>query len=159
MAGNEDAAVRSFTLMKVIGRDIWSGIWSFIFALLACPKWEEEECATKPDPMEIWWRFPKFVIGFLAASIIITISASGYSPADYNHTVKPNLVGPIANLRLWAFIFCFLSIGLTTRFKELAAVGKKPFGAFTIGFAVNVALGLLLSVIILRGYWIRMTGH
>jgi uncharacterized membrane protein YadS len=159
MAGNEDAAVRGFTLMKVIGRDIWIGIWSFIFALLACLKWEKEECATKPDPMEIWWRFPKFVIGFLAASIIITVIASGYSLADYNRTVKPNLVGPIANLRLWAFIFCFLSIGLTTRFRELAAAGKKPFGAFTIGVAVNVALGFLLSVIILGDYWIRMTGH
>ena len=160
MAGNEDAAIRGFTLMKVIGRDIWIGIWSFIFALLACLKWETEECKTKPDPMEIWWRFPKFVIGFLAASVIITIIASGYSLADYNHIVKPNLVGPIANLRLWAFIFCFLSIGLTTRFKELASAGGKPFGAFTIGVVVNVALGFLLSVIILGDYWIRMTtGH
>jgi uncharacterized integral membrane protein (TIGR00698 family) len=159
MAGNEDAAVRGFTLMKVIGRDIWIGIWSFIFALLACLKWEKDECGTKPDPMEIWWRFPKFVIGFLAASIIITVIASGYNLADYNHAVKPNLVAPIANLRLWAFIFCFLSIGLTTRFRELASAGKKPFGAFTIGVAVNVALGFLLSVIILGGYWIKMTEH
>ena len=63
MAGNEDAAIQGFTLMKVIGRDIWIGIWSFVFALIACLKWEKEECGVRPSAMEIWWRFPKFVLG------------------------------------------------------------------------------------------------
>jgi len=157
LVGNEEAAIKGFTLMKVIGRDIWLGIWSFIFALVACLKWEKEECGTKPDAMEIWWRFPKFVIGFLIASVSVTVISSGYTLADYNKIVKPNLVGPIANLRLWAFIFCFLSIGLTTRFRELAAAGKKPFGAFTIGVIVNVILGYILSVVILGNYWISVT--
>jgi uncharacterized membrane protein YadS len=157
MVGNEEAAIKGFTLMKVIGRDIWIGIWSFIFALVACLKWEKEECGTKPKASEIWWRFPKFVLGFFVASLIITAISSGYSLVDYGKIVKPNLVGPIANLRLWTFIFCFLSIGLTTRFKELAAAGKKPFGAFTIGVVVNVAIGFILSVFILGSYWTSVT--
>jgi uncharacterized integral membrane protein (TIGR00698 family) len=157
MAGNEEAAIRGFTLMKVIGRDIWIGIWSFIFALVACLKWEKEECDTQPRASEIWWRFPKFVLGFFAASLIVTAIASGYTLADYGKIVKPNLVGPIANLRLWTFIFCFLSIGLTTRFRELTAAGKKPFGAFSIGVVVNVIIGFILSVYILGGYWTSVT--
>ncbi len=159
MVGNEEAAVRAFTLMKVIGRDIWLGIWSFIFALIACLKWEKEECGTRPRPIEIWWRFPKFVIGFFIASVIITIIASGYSQAEYKSVLTPDLIKPIKSLRSWAFIFCFLSIGLTTRFRELASAGKKPFWTFTIGVAVNAALGFILSILILGNFWIEKTAQ
>jgi uncharacterized membrane protein YadS len=65
-----------------------------------------------------------------------TIIASGYSQADYKNILTPDLIKPIKSLRSWAFIFCFLSIGLTTRFRELASAGKKPFWAFTIGGAI-----------------------
>ncbi len=157
MVGNEEPAIRAFTLIKVIGRDIWLGIWSFIFAVIACIKWEKEESGAKPDLAEIWWRFPKFVLGFLVASIIITIIASGYSMTDYDKIIKPELIKPIKNLRSWTFIFCFLSIGLTTRFRELAAMGKKPFWAFTIGVIVNAVLGFVLSILVLGNYWINKT--
>lgn len=157
MVGNEEPAVRAFTLMKVIGRDIWLGIWSFIFALIACLKWEKEECGEKPKASEIWWRFPKFVLGFFLASVIITVIASGYSQADYKNILTPQLIKPIKSLRSWAFIFCFLSIGLTTRFRELAAAGKKPFWAFTIGVIVNATIGFILSVLVLGDFWIEKT--
>ncbi|OGW40230.1 MAG: hypothetical protein A2Y97_06870 [Nitrospirae bacterium RBG_13_39_12] len=159
MVGNEDAAVRAFTLMKVIGRDIWLGIWSFIFALIACLKWEKEEYGTKPSASEIWWRFPKFVLGFFVASVVITVIASGYSQADYKNILTPDLIKPIKSLRSWAFIFCFLSIGLTTRFRELAAAGKKPFWAFTIGVIVNATLGFILSVLVFGEFWITKTSQ
>jgi len=154
MVGNEEPAIRAFTLMKVVGRDIWIGIWALAFALISTLKWEKEEAGARPSAMEIWWRFPKFVLGFLVASIVITVIASGYSQVDYNTIVKPGLVKSIVNLRSWLFIFCFLSIGLTTRFRELAAAGKKPFGAFTIGVAVNVVLGFILSILVFGSFWI-----
>src|SRR4030042_49732 len=154
MVGNEEAAVRAFTLMKGIGRDIWLGIWSFAFALIACLKWEKEESGARPKASEIWWRFPKFVLGFFVASVVITIIASGYSLQDYEKILKPELIKPIKSLRSWAFIFCFLSIGLTTRFRELASAGKKPFWAFTIGVVVNATLGFILSVLVFGSFWI-----
>jgi len=156
MAGNEDAAIQGFTLMKVIGRDIWIGIWSFVFALIACLKWEKEECGVRPSAMEIWWRFPKFVLGFFLASILMTFIATSYSPEDFSKIFKPGVFGPIAGLRTWAFIFCFLSIGLTTRFKDLKSTGWKPFGAFTAGVLVNVVLGFILSVYVFGDYWMKL---
>jgi uncharacterized integral membrane protein (TIGR00698 family) len=156
LAGNEDAAIQGFTLMKVIGRDIWIGIWSFVFALIACLKWEKEECGVRPSPMEIWWRFPKFVLGFFVASLIMTTLVAGYSGPDFKSMVKPNLFGPIAGIRTWAFIFCFLSIGLTSRFKELKEAGLKPAFAFTIGVLVNVLLGFTLSVYVFGDYWSQL---
>ncbi|HET7447011.1 MAG TPA: putative sulfate exporter family transporter [Methyloceanibacter sp.] len=62
--GTAEQALQAFTLMKVIGRDIWIGIWAFIFALIATTHWEVEETGARPSPAEIWWRFPKFVVGF-----------------------------------------------------------------------------------------------
>ncbi len=157
MVGNPEPAIRSFTLMKVIGRDIWLGIWSFMFAVIACMKWEKDEAGTRPNAAEIWWRFPKFVLGFFVASVIITVIASGYSLVDYEKIVKPELIKPIKSLRSWTFIFCFLSIGLTTRFRELASMGKKPFWAFTIGVLVNAILGFILSVYVMGNFWIQKT--
>ena len=153
MAGNEDAVIKSFTLMKVIGRDLWIGIWSIVFATIATLVWEKGESGSRPDAREIWWRFPKFVIGFLVASLLVTLVTTGYSLADYNKSVVPALVTPIKDLRTWAFIFCFLSIGLTTRFRELASAGRKPFLAFSAGAIVNVILGLLLSAVVFASHW------
>ncbi len=153
MAGNEDAAIKAFTLMKVIGRDLWIGIWSIVWAAIATIVWEKKETGHRPDAREIWWRFPKFVIGFFAASMLMTAFTSSYSAADFNTVVKPNVIMPLVSLRTWTFIFCFLSIGLTTRFRELQAVGWKPFWAFTIGVAVNVVLGYIMSVHVFGGYW------
>ena len=156
MAGNEDAAVKAFTLMKVIGRDVWIGIWSIVWAAIATIVWEKKETGRAPDTREIWWRFPKFVIGFFAASLLMTMFTGSFTSADFNSSVRPNLILPLAALRTWAFIFCFLSIGLTTRFRELHAVGWKTFWAFTIGVAANVTLGYILSVIVFGDYWSKI---
>ncbi|HLN25233.1 MAG TPA: putative sulfate exporter family transporter, partial [Patescibacteria group bacterium] len=94
---------------------------------------------------------------FLVASLLITIVASGYSLADYDKLVKPALVGPITALRTWSFTFCFLSIGLTTRFRELAPAGGKPFIAFTAGVVVNVILGFFLTTVVFASYWEGLT--
>jgi len=61
------------------------------------------------------------------------------------------------DLRSWAFIFCFLSIGLTTRFRELASAGKKPFLAFSAGAIVNIIVGFVLSAIVFASHWENLT--
>jgi uncharacterized integral membrane protein (TIGR00698 family) len=154
--GTPDAAVQAFTLMKVIGRDVWIGIWAFTLALVATTRWERTGVSTRPDAGDIWRRFPKFVLGFLVASIIVTIAASGYSYADYKKVVQPTLVAPLQVLRVWAFIFTFLSIGLTTRFRDLVRGGAKPFAAFTAGVAVNLVLGYVLSTQVFVAFWTRL---
>jgi uncharacterized integral membrane protein (TIGR00698 family) len=157
IAGTSDQAVFAFTLMKVVGRDVWIGIWAFVLAIIATTRWEATGTDQRPAAAQIWSRFPKFVIGFLLASALITWATSGYSLGDYNKSVVPVLVGPIKDLRSWAFIFCFLSIGLTTRFRELASAGRKPFVAFSVGVVVNVILGFILSVYVFASHWENLT--
>ncbi len=160
IAGAPDAAVQAFTLMKVVGRDIWIGIWAFTLAWVATTRWNSSEggVQAKADVREIWARFPKFVIGFVLASALVTWIASHYSLADYRKVVTPDLVAPISTLRTWAFTFCFLSIGLTTRLRSLSATGWKPFVAFTTGVVVNIIVGYVLSVHVFADYWNGLGG-
>ena len=159
ISGTADQALASYTLIKVIGRDMWIGIWSFVLALISVTVWERTETISKVQAGQIWWRFPKFVIGFLIASVLTTLIVHGNTLVDYNKLVKPTLIAPITSLRTWAFTFSFLSIGLTTRFRELANAGIKPFLAFTFGVIVNVILGYILSVIVFGHYWSSIITH
>ncbi len=151
--GHADAAVTAFTLMKVIGRDMWIGVWAFVLSLIAATRWERTGIESRSGPGEIWTRFPKFVIGFLLASLLVTWFAAGYAYGDYKTGVVPGLVAPLQALRTWAFTFAFLAIGLTTRVREFVAVGVRPFIAFTLGAAVNVVLGLFLSTRVFGAFW------
>jgi uncharacterized membrane protein YadS len=70
--------------------------------------------------------------------------------------LTPDLVAPLIGLRTWAFTFCFLSIGLSTRLRDLISAGSKPFVAFTSGVIVNVILGFILSTIVFVGFWEKL---
>jgi uncharacterized integral membrane protein (TIGR00698 family) len=159
ISGTADQALASYTLIKVIGRDIWIGIWAFVLALIAVTVWERSETNSKVQVGQIWWRFPKFVIGFFIASALTTLIVHGHTLADYNKLVKPSLIAPITSLRTWVFTFSFLCIGLTTRFRELANAGVRPFVAFTVGVVVNVILGYILSVLVFGHYWATVVTH
>jgi len=154
-----DQAIRTYTLMKVIGRDIWIGLWSFALAVISVVYWEKKDAGqSRVSPMVIWWRFPKFVLGFFLASVIISIVSLGYSSREFEEVLKPNLISPIKTLRSWTFIFTFLCIGLTTRFRDLTKFGWQPLAAFTGGVIVNVPLGYFLSTVVFEKYWSNISG-
>jgi uncharacterized membrane protein YadS len=96
------------------------------------------------------------VLGFLIASAVVTFVSQGHTYADYKSHVLPALVAPLQTFRTWAFTFAFLSIGLTTRVREFAAFGARPFYAFAIGVAVNVVLGFVLSTKVFNVFWDRL---
>ena len=142
--------------MKVIGRDVWIGVWALILSIIATTRWESTGINSRVDAGEIWRRFPKFVIGFLIASIAVSLIAAGGNYDQYKKLVLPDIAGPLQVLRTWAFTFCFLSIGLTTRLRDLASAGAKPFYAFTGGVVVNIVLGYVLSAIVFADFWSKL---
>jgi uncharacterized membrane protein YadS len=77
-----DAPIHAFTLMKVIGRDIWIGIWAFVLSIISVVYWEKNTGAGRAGAAVIWQRFPKFVLGFFAASLVVS-AASATAPADH----------------------------------------------------------------------------
>jgi uncharacterized membrane protein YadS len=139
--------------MKVVGRDVWIGVWAIVLSIVAATRWEPTGIESRASVADIWRRFPKFVIGFLLASIFITLVAHHVGHAQFGRAATTDLVTPIKSLRTWAFSFGFLSIGLTTRLRDLAGIGARPLLAFSAGVAVNVVLGLALSTWVFGGYW------
>ncbi len=156
IAGRAEDAVAAFTLMKVIGRDVWIGVWAFVLSLIASQRWSRTGVQSRAAKSDIWRRFPKFVLGFLLASAILTLMSRGYSYAQYKKELVPALIAPLQVLRTWTFTLAFLSIGLTTRVRELKTVGARPFYAFTIGVCVNLALGFVLSTQVFADFWTRV---
>lgn len=149
----DEAAIHTFTLVKVIGRDIWIGIWAFVLSIVALLFWQKRSGAEKISVWIVWWRFPKFVLGFFIASALMSIAIAGFSPEAYGEIIKPEIITPIKTLRTWTFVFTFLSIGFTTKFRELARFGWAPILAFTMGVLVNVFLGYFLATEIFGSYW------
>jgi uncharacterized membrane protein YadS len=84
-------------------------------------------------------------------SIVVAVSA-----ADFTAEITPRLISLIKTLHTWTFVFTFLCIGLTTRFKDLTKWGMPPFWAFTIGVLVNVPLGFFLSTVVVKDYWMAI---
>ena len=153
ISGTPDQALWAYTLVKVVGRDIWIGIWAALLSFVAITKWEAAESGRQVDLSQIWTRFPKFILGFILASLVITLAAQGQSFADFESIVKPRLIAPLDSLRNWAFTFSFLSIGASLRIKRLAPVTGNAFVAFSIGVVVNLVLGFFLSAVVFSSYW------
>ncbi|WP_378953710.1 YeiH family protein [Pelosinus sp. sgz500959] len=156
-AMGDERAVKTFTLMKIVGRDMFVGIWAIMVAFLSVTVWENKNSATaeRIDKGEIWRRFPKFIIGFFAASIFITVLLAMIEPKTAS-TFSKEALGYIKTLRGWAFTWTFLSIGFTTRFRELTSFGWKPLVAFAIGVLINVPLGYWLSNVLFVNYWMNI---
>jgi len=96
---------------------------------------------TKPTLKVIWERFPKFVIGFIAASLVFSFFVSPATIAS----VK----GPLKSLQgLW-FALAFTSIGLETNFKDLVGTeSRKPVYAFLVAQSFNVLITLVLAYLL-----------
>jgi uncharacterized integral membrane protein (TIGR00698 family) len=96
---------------------------------------------TKPTLRVIWERFPKFVLGFIGASLLFSFLV----PQATNLLVKDSL----KNLQgLW-FALAFTSIGLETNFKDLFNENsKKPLYAFLIAQTFNIFITLGIALIL-----------
>jgi uncharacterized integral membrane protein (TIGR00698 family) len=83
----------------------------------------------------LWQKFPKFVLGFLAISLLA--SAAFFS--------RDQLTG-LANLSRWAFLLTFAGVGLRTNFRHMSKQGLRPFivGALGEVAIAAVTLGFVL---------------
>ncbi|XHR97194.1 YeiH family protein [Mucilaginibacter sp. UC70_90] len=96
---------------------------------------------TKPTLKVIWERFPKFVLGFIGASLLFSFVLSPAAAATVKDSLK-NLQG------LW-FALAFTSIGLETNFADLFnRNSKKPLYAFLIAQTFNIFITLVIAIIL-----------
>jgi len=140
----------SETAMKVgvivkMSQNVLIGVAAFILAVVWTFKAAEQvPGGEKPTLMEIWYRFPKFVLGFIAASLVFSFLLDPKTVAD----VK----GPLGGLRTWWFALAFTSIGLETKFVELTTMGGgRPAIAFLGAQGFNVIWTLILAYLLFGG--------
>jgi uncharacterized integral membrane protein (TIGR00698 family) len=108
---------------------------------------ERSAVSARPKARELWERFPKFVLGFLAASIIATIYIGAVGSAD----ARPYIT-IVNDLRTLFLILAFVSIGLEFRVAPLREAGWRPVGVFASATVVNLAVGLGLAVLLFSGF-------
>jgi uncharacterized integral membrane protein (TIGR00698 family) len=91
---------------------------------------------------EAWRRFPRFILGFLAASLVCSwLHALGPEQALW---VDGATTGFTAKLRGWLFCTGFVCMGLQTSVRELAPylASGRPVVLYLAGQALNLALTL-----------------
>ncbi len=97
----------------------------------------------------LWTRFPKFILGFLAASAIATVYLS--TATDPKAAVEAVRVAG-TELRSWAFILAFVCIGLEFRVGALRAAGLRPVAVFAAATAFNLGLAFALANVFFGGF-------
>ncbi|WP_181723373.1 YeiH family protein [Nocardia gipuzkoensis] len=103
--------------------------------------------AVRPSARQFWERFPKFVLGFIAASVIGTL----YLQAVDKKSGAAH-IAIVNDLRTWFLIFAFVSIGLEFSLRGLREAGWRPVVVFGSAAVVNLAVGLGLSVLLFHDF-------
>jgi uncharacterized integral membrane protein (TIGR00698 family) len=91
----------------------------------------------------LWQKFPKFVLGFLAISLLATLGASSNPTIAALGFTKPQLLA-LGNLSRWAFLLTFAGVGLRTNLRDLFKQGARPFIVGAVGEIAIAAITLLL---------------
>ncbi|MEV8027913.1 YeiH family protein [Cellulosimicrobium funkei] len=106
-------------------------------------KVERTPGASAPRVRELWTRFPKFVLGFLAASVAATVYV-GAVGAD----ASADQIAVLKSLSTVFFIVAFVSIGLEFKVTAVREAGWKPLVVFGSATVFNLVVGLALASVL-----------
>lgn len=134
-------------------QNVLIGVIAFFLAIYFTTRVEVEETGAKVGLVEVWYRFPKFVIGFILASVVFSTLYSGYNAETEGlgrAMIDKGAISGMSDLfRTWFFTLSFVSIGLATNFRELKEhfKGGKPLILYVFGQSFNLIMTLLMAYI------------
>ncbi|MYC81506.1 MAG: putative sulfate exporter family transporter [Acidobacteria bacterium] len=142
-----DQAMQAAAVIKMI-QNASIGLVALLIALYWVTRVEPTE-GGRPGAIEIWNRFPKFVLGFIAASCVVSLVLV---PLLGTESVGQSLQESKA-IRTWLFCLAFLCIGLESDFRALARqmAGGRPLLLYWSGQTLNIALTLLAAWLVFSG--------
>ncbi|MCZ7381338.1 MAG: putative sulfate exporter family transporter [Candidatus Methanoperedens sp.] len=129
-----DGAMKAASVVKM-SQNVLIGFVAFLLAFYFTTV--VEKSGEKVSTRQIWDRFPKFIIGFAAVTIITSLGLLSTGAIDTTKLI-----------RSWIFAFAFVSIGAETSIREFSKIGKAPFITFTIAQAFNIVWTLIISYIL-----------
>lgn len=137
-------------LVKMI-QNVLIGFIAFAVAVFFTTK-VDGSSENKVGLSEVWYRFPKFILGFVLASVVFSFAIE---PAFGTETTKV-VIKSLSGFKGWCFCLAFMSIGLETNFKEMASQfqGGKPLTLYVIGQTFNLILTLFVAWLLLSGLFL-----
>jgi uncharacterized membrane protein YadS len=140
----DEGWILAAAIMTKIWIDMFIGIWAFVLAVVWV--WYiDRRPGEKVPKSEIWFRFPKFVLGyFIAWFLVMGLGLASLIPfEDLAFGMKP----VEGSLRKFFFMLTFTSIGIVTDFRALAKEGLGRLAAAygTILVIVIIPIGLFLA--------------
>jgi uncharacterized membrane protein YadS len=142
-----DKALYVATTVKLI-QNILIGVIAFAVSIYWVTHVETGTGGSRPGVMEIWYRFPKFVIGFIVASIVMSLIYESIGSDHGRIMINDGVIGGWTKIwRGWFFCLAFVSIGLATDFRQLMGYlkGGKPLILYLCGQTLNLVLTLLMA--------------
>ncbi|MDZ7736156.1 MAG: putative sulfate exporter family transporter [Gammaproteobacteria bacterium] len=143
----QEGWILAAAVMTKIWIDIFIGVWAFILALIWVYKVERNPGQQTVGASEIWFRFPKFVLGYLLTWFVYLGIAM--FAADLVEAASVGAETVQSPMRKMMFMLTFVSIGVVTDFSKLRGMGR---------LALLYGLGLAV-VIIPLGYFIAWVFH
>ncbi len=136
-----DVALKTSTIVK-FSQNVLLGLAAFAISVYWTMRGTQaKDGAEKPTASVIWDRFPKFVLGFMAASLLFSFVISSEAAAQVKDGLK--------SLQTLFFVLAFTSIGLETRFADLTgSLGWRPLGAFLIAQFFNILVTLVVAMVL-----------
>ncbi|OGW45846.1 MAG: hypothetical protein A2078_10730 [Nitrospirae bacterium GWC2_57_9] len=144
------AAMHVAATIKMI-QNVMIGVIAFGVATYWCMKVdcaEGTKLTFQGAAKEIWARFPKFVLGFVGASIFFSYIYQSLGSDAGKVMIDEGVVkGWASGLQGWFFCLAFVSIGLATNFKDVAKFfkGGKPIILYVCGQSFNLILTLAMA--------------
>jgi len=133
-------------------QNILIGLVAFAVAVFWVTRVERDPDGPKPSLMEVWYRFPKFIVGFVAASLVFSfVLVPLWGGAG---EVERQIISPVTKTcRGWLFCLAFVSIGLESNFRDLAKQmgGGKPIWLYITGQSFNLILTLIAAFLAFGG--------
>ncbi len=126
-------------------QNILIGVTAFGVAVYWVTSVDKSQDTPRPSVMEIWYRFPKFVLGFALASVVFSVI---YATREHGDLLVKAMIGDVTKtFRGWFFCLAFVSIGLETNFREYlpSLRGGKPLLLYLCGQTLNLVLTLAMA--------------
>ena len=128
--------ILSAAILTKIWIDVFIGVWAFLLPLIWMYKVEKKPSGSRVPVSEIWFRFPKFVIGYFIAWFFYLAIIAWWPETKDAAAVGANVVQ--SPMRKMMFMLTFVSIGIITDFSKLKGMGKLAI-LYAVGLFVVIA--------------------
>ncbi len=125
-------------------QNVLIGFVAFFIALYLSTKGEDGK-SQRPSLGIVWEKFPKFILGFVAASLVFSLCQSGniFPDASSSKLVETSLAKTLSQL---FFSLAFVCIGLDTRLKDIISKeNRKTLYAFLSAQCFNIVITFLIA--------------